>query len=83
MCLNSIRRSLQDAIDTLSAEVYDLIHLRWGRVYVAGSTGQMPKDVRASLVNVMVKHGGMLHNQADEYVRRLESTNKYLVEAWG
>ena len=74
---------VQDAIESCSAQVYDLLHLRGARVYVAGSTGQMPKDVRQALVHVMVKHGGMLHNQADEYVKRMEKVDKYQVEAWG
>ncbi|QDZ25533.1 NADPH-dependent diflavin oxidoreductase [Chloropicon primus] len=73
---------VQDAIDACSKEFFDMLHLRSATIHVAGSTGQMPKDVRAAVVNVMVKHNHMLHNQAEEYVKRLESTKRYQVEAW-
>ena len=74
---------VQDAIDACSKEVYDVMHLRRGSVYVAGSTGQMPRDVRAALAKVMVRHHGMGESEADEYIRRMEATKRYQVEAWG
>jgi sulfite reductase alpha subunit-like flavoprotein len=74
---------VQDAIVSCSAQVYEMIHFRGARVYVAGSTGQMPKDVRAALVHVLVKHGNMLHNQAEAYLKNMEKHKKYQVECWG
>ena len=74
---------VQDAIEACSKEVYDMMHLRRGSVYVAGSTGQMPRDVRAALVKVMERHHGMREADASEYLRRMEATKRYQVEAWG
>lgn len=52
-------------------------------VLVAGSAGQMPKDVHAALVAVVQEHGELDVKGAAEFLRRLERAGRYSVEAYG
>jgi sulfite reductase alpha subunit-like flavoprotein len=54
-----------------------------GAVLVAGSAGQMPKDVHAALVKVVQEHGGFDAKGAADFLRHLERAGRYSVEAYG
>jgi len=51
-------------------------------IYVAGSADKMPAAVAAAIEEVVAQQGGLARDQAAEYVRRLEVTGRYQVEAW-
>lgn len=51
-------------------------------VYVAGSADRMPADVALALEAVVAEQGGMAPADAAAFLRRLELTGRYQVEAW-
>ena len=51
-------------------------------VYVAGSADRMPADVAAALEAVVAEQGGITSTDAAAFLRRLELTGRYQVEAW-
>lgn len=53
-----------------------------GRIYVAGSAKQMPRDVRAAVVAIAARHGGMGEDEAEAYVKRMERERRYQSETW-
>ena len=73
---------VQDAIEACREDVHEIVHLRGGAVYVAGSAGQMPKDVRAAIAAAIGGRQGLSESEAEAYMRNLESSRRYQVEAW-
>jgi len=63
--------------------VWRLLSTHQATVLVAGSAGQMPKDVHAAFQDIARKHGGMDEKQASNFVRLLERRARYVVEAYG
>jgi sulfite reductase alpha subunit-like flavoprotein len=63
------------------AEVWQLLDAG-AHVYVAGSSGQMPKDVRAALVEIVASHGAMAPDAAEAYVGKMEVLKRYIAETW-
>lgn len=51
-------------------------------VYVSGSAQKMPSDVASAFVDVVAAHGGMTSEAAGKFVRQLELSGRYFVEAW-
>ena len=51
-------------------------------VYVAGSSASMPQDVRDTLSQVVEACGRMSRDDAGVYLRRMEASGRYVVEAW-
>jgi sulfite reductase alpha subunit-like flavoprotein len=64
------------------AAVWQLLHSGGGCVYVSGSAEKMPAGVVAALQDVAVAYGGLSPEAAAQYVRQLELTGRYHVEAW-
>lgn len=56
--------------------------LRGAGVYIAGAAKNMPKAVRKALVAALVEHGELSPEEAEQWLARLKSQGKYLVEAW-
>ena len=58
-----------------------------GAVMVAGSANSMPKDVRETIIQILAAYGpngsgGWSIEEATEYVKQMERTRRYQVEAW-
>lgn len=53
-----------------------------GCVYIAGAAGDMPKAVRAVIVNAGVSVGNLSQKAAEKFVKRLEATGRLQVECW-
>ncbi len=51
-------------------------------VYVAGSADKMPAQVASAFEDVAVQHGGLGKEQAQKWLKQLESAGRYQVEAW-
>ena len=79
---------VQDKIREHSKEVWDLIYRLGAKIYVAGSSEDMPTQVRQAIRDVCMKEGSTtninMNNQddADKFVAKLESNKRYFVEAW-
>ena len=65
-----------------SALLYDWVVQRGGYVFVAGSSGGMPREVRRALEAVLCEQGGMTDEEAATYVRRMEKERRYIQEVW-
>lgn len=73
---------VQDVIKEQADLVFRLIHKGGAIVYVCGSSGKMPKSVRASLVDVFQISGGMNEVAADHYLQAMEKEGRYKQETW-
>ena len=73
---------VQDLIKQHSNAVYGHLHDRGGLVYVCGSSGKMPKAVRAALVDVFRECGGMDHKDAEGCLEAMEKEGRYKQETW-
>lgn len=73
---------VQDLIKENSATVFRLLHQFKGIVYVCGSSGNMPRAVRASLVEAFKISGGLEQAAADAYLLGMEKEGRYRQETW-
>lgn len=64
------------------AAVWKLLSEQGGWVYVSGSAEKMPAGVVSALEDVAATHGGLSTEAAAKFVRQLELTGRYHVEAW-
>jgi len=64
------------------AAVWQLLSQQGAWVYVSGSAEKMPAGVVAALEDVAAVHGGLSADAAVKFVRQLELTGRYHVEAW-
>jgi NADPH-ferrihemoprotein reductase len=51
-------------------------------VYVCGDARRMPAEVREALVQVLVNHGGMGAQAADELLARMQKEGRYQLDVW-
>ena len=73
---------VQDLIRQHSDSVYRQLHDGGGLVYVCGSSGKMPKAVRAALVDVFKERGGMDQRDAEGFLEAMEKEGRYKQETW-
>ncbi|KAH0401007.1 riboflavin synthase domain-like protein, partial [Aureobasidium melanogenum] len=76
------RTYVQDLIRQQSSLVYQTLERDGGKVYVCGSSGNMPKGVREALSDVLREHGQMQLEQANEYLDQMEKDGRYKQETW-
>jgi sulfite reductase alpha subunit-like flavoprotein len=62
--------------------VWKLLAEQGAWVYVSGSAEKMPAAVVSALEDVAEQHGGLSREAAAKYIRQLELTGRYHVEAW-
>lgn len=62
--------------------VGDLILNQNAIVFICGSSGAMPREVRITLVEILVKFGKMTDTEADDYLMDMENGGRYLQETW-
>jgi cytochrome P450/NADPH-cytochrome P450 reductase len=75
------RDYVQDRIREQGALVWRLLAAE-GYVYVCGSQ-PMRDAVRAAFVDVVTEHGSLPREQAEAYLRELETTARYRPDLWG
>lgn len=73
---------VQDVIKEQADLVFRFLYKCGGIVYVCGSSGKMPKSVRASLVEVFQISGGMDQAAAEKYLQAMEREGRYKQETW-
>ena len=73
---------VQDLIRDHSKSVFEILHHEGGLIYVCGSSGMMPKSVRASLIDVFMNCGDMDQDAAHNFLESLEKQGRYKQETW-
>ncbi|KAL8946140.1 MAG: hypothetical protein Q9222_007425 [Ikaeria aurantiellina] len=73
---------VQDILLQQSKLVYDLIYLKQGLIYVCGSSGKMPKAVRAAIVTALQSSSDMDEDAANAYLQAMEKEGRYKQETW-
>ncbi|KAL9033921.1 MAG: hypothetical protein Q9180_005691, partial [Flavoplaca navasiana] len=73
---------VQDILKQQAKLVYDLLHFKNGIVYVCGSSGKMPRAVRAALVEIFVIFGRIEVSIAEDYLQAMEKEGRYKQETW-
>jgi len=76
---------VQDMIRAQSGLVRDILLGRQGKIYVCGSSGNMPKGVREALLDVIREDntiGDQGADQVEGYLDRLEREGRYKQETW-
>ncbi|KAK4898354.1 NAPDH-dependent diflavin reductase [Elasticomyces elasticus] len=77
------KQYVQDKIHEHASRVYEMLVKQNGKVYVCGSSGNMPKSVREAIVDVFVECGAsMAREQAEAYVDGMEREGRYKQETW-
>ncbi|KAI4387657.1 hypothetical protein MLD38_000074 [Melastoma candidum] len=72
---------VQDKMRERGHQVWSLMN-SGAAVYVAGSSTKMPSDVWSALEDVVVKEGEVPKDSAVRWLRSLEKSGRYHVEAW-
>jgi sulfite reductase alpha subunit-like flavoprotein len=62
--------------------VYNALAERGGMVYICGSSGKMPQAVREALIEVFQQKGGMVREDAEGYLGKMEKEGRYKQETW-
>jgi len=62
--------------------IYDLIHEKSGNLYLCGPGGNVPPQVRKSVVDAIRDCGGHSQEYAENYVEEMQINGRYNVEAW-
>lgn len=73
---------VQHKLRERAEKVWDLLSHKQCYVYVAGSSGAMPKDVREELVNICCKAGKLGEEKAEQFVRKMEIMGRLQMETW-
>ena len=74
---------VQDSIRANSGLIRDALVRRRGKVYVCGSSGNMPKGVRQAIQDTFVEgEAGMTTEEAAEYLDTMEKQGRYKQETW-
>lgn len=73
---------VQDRLREAGAHVWDAVAARRGAVYLCGSSGRMPEQVRAAFQELAQTHGGLDAEQAERYMRALERDRRWQEECW-
>jgi sulfite reductase alpha subunit-like flavoprotein len=77
------RSYVQDQIRQHASTVFKAIHELKGRIYVCGSSGNMPKGVREAFLDVMVEQSASTsREEAEAYLDGMEKAGRYKQETW-
>jgi len=80
---NEPRSYVQDQIRKNAKAVYRAMHELNGRIYVCGSSGNMPKGVREAFLDVLVEQNtSMTREEAEAYLDGMEKAGRYKQETW-
>jgi sulfite reductase alpha subunit-like flavoprotein len=52
------------------------------KIMVAGSSGQMPKDVYSSFQKIVMKQTGASEEEVDHYLKKLQRSLQFVLECW-
>ncbi|UYV65642.1 POR, partial [Cordylochernes scorpioides] len=66
----------------LKAEVWNLIGERNGHIYVCGDARTMARDVHHIILDLIQELGGKSHEEAEAYLKKMESQRRYSADVW-
>jgi sulfite reductase (NADPH) flavoprotein alpha-component len=75
------RAYVQDRLREAGAELYAWLQ-GGASLYVCGDAERMAPDVHAALVEIVARHGGLDHDAAEAYLRRLADERRYLRDVY-
>nr|POE62253.1 nadph-dependent diflavin oxidoreductase 1 [Quercus suber] len=78
------RQYVQDVLRAHTAHICTALIEQNGKVYVCGSSGNMPKGVREALLDVLVHGGGAMQarGDAETFLDQMEKDGRYKQETW-
>jgi len=80
---NEPRIYVQDQIRKNAKAVYRAMYELNGRIYVCGSSGNMPKGVREAFLDVLVEQNASFgREEAEIYLDGMEKAGRYKQETW-
>jgi sulfite reductase alpha subunit-like flavoprotein len=80
---NEPRTYVQDQIRENAKAMYRAMYELNGRIYVCGSSGNMPKGVREAFLDVLVEqNASMSREEAEIYLDSMEKAGRYKQETW-
>ena len=75
------RAYVQDKLRAAGKELFAWLE-SGASVYVCGDAEKMALDVNAALIDVVAEQGGLDHEGAEAYVRRLADERRYLRDVY-
>ncbi|XP_064461288.1 NADPH--cytochrome P450 reductase-like [Ornithodoros turicata] len=63
-------------------EVWDLIGNKNGHFYICGDARNMARDVHEILLEIFCENGNMSKEEAEAYLKRMESQRRYSADVW-
>jgi sulfite reductase alpha subunit-like flavoprotein len=77
------RSYVQDQIRQHASAVYRAVRELNGRIYVCGSSGNMPKGVREAFLDILVEQSAsMSREEAEAHLDGMEKAGRYKQETW-
>eukprot|EP00040_Diaphanoeca_grandis_P036139 m.229289 g.229289 ORF g.229289 m.229289 type:complete len:700 (-) comp33557_c6_seq1:881-2980(-) len=73
---------VQHKLEEHGAAIYDLLKEKKGHVYVCGDAKNMAREVNEGIINLGVKHGGLSHQSATNWVKMLRANRRYSEDVW-
>ncbi|CCH45991.1 NADPH-dependent diflavin oxidoreductase 1 [Wickerhamomyces ciferrii] len=73
---------VQDQLYLQSELITELLTHGNAVIYICGSSGKMPNQVRMTFETILEETKGLSKNQAKQYLLELEANNRYLQETW-
>ena len=52
------------------------------KVFVCGSSGKMPREVKITFVEIIKKYSGMNEEDSQSFILSLEDNGRYKEDAW-
>lgn len=56
--------------------------MKGGKIYLSGSSKNMPKCVREEFVDIAKNRGKLSESEAEDFVNQLERNGRYQTETW-
>ena len=77
------KQYVQDQIRMHGGAIKQAVVESNGKIYICGSSGNMPKGVRQALLDVLVQQDPVMsREQAESYLDRMEKNGRYKQETW-
>ncbi|QGN18319.1 putative NADPH reductase TAH18 [Kluyveromyces marxianus] len=74
---------VQDQMWNHSELLANLILNKSAVIYICGSSGKMPVQVRLTILEILKKHGDFKNDDdAEHYLKEMEKTDRYMQETW-
>ena len=73
---------VQDVIRQNPYAIVRALYQSNGIIYVCGSSGKMPRDVRVAVVDALIQATNMDEAEAEDYLQGMEKDGRYKQETW-